>query len=426
VERKNNSCLKLEIGTNQKVFEILNQSVPVLMGIFIFFNPFPHTTAIKEICFYLAVLIVLVLIAFRRSSFVFKTPLTFPLGFFLLWAFLSIFWSLNVENSIHDVRAHLLKQIALYFLLINFFNSRKRLASLAWIVVSSAAIFSVVGMCYYYVIMDNSIKATRFGHLLAGSSINVSTELPVNFVGTITVFAVIICLHYFFQELHLSIRAAIIACLIPLFTATVLTQSKGTCTALVLAITIQLLLKKKKIVPFFLLAVVGIVVMTPLKGYINFSSLKERLKIDYFTYEVIKDYPITGIGFGMQTFIHNIDKASYLNRIPEKNRPANVQTPHNLLFDIAVRLGLIGLILFLFIIFVFGKMCWVTIRQASDDGIRDWGYCTVIAFVAYGTIGIVEPVFLFQASAIVFYIILAMITILWRLNQGKTGALPVC
>ena len=64
-------------------------------------------------------------------------------------------------------------------------------------------------------------------------------------------------------------------------------------------------------------------------------------------------------------------------------------------------------------------MCLETIRNAKDDDIKAWGYCTVISFVVYCTIGVVEPVFLFKASAIVFYIILAMITILWRLNQGK-------
>ena len=413
-----NSRLKLQLSNSQKVFEVLNQSVPVLIGIFIFFNPFPHTTAIKEICFYLAVLIVLILVVFRRSTFIFKTPLTLPLIFFLLWATLSIFWSLNMENSIHDVRAHLLNHIILYFLLINSFSSRKGLATLAWIVVISAAIFSVAGMFYFYIILDNPI-GSRFGHLSTRGPTNVFPELGVNFIGTITVFSMLICLHYFFQERHLYRRTAIVACLIPLFIATFLTQSNGTFTALMLAITIKLSLKAKKIVPFILLAVAGIVVMTPLKDYIKISSLESRSKINYVTYEVIKDYPIAGIGFGMQTFIENIDKKSYINSIPKKKRPTEIYTPHNWLLSIAVRLGIIGLILFLYIIVVFGKMCWETIRNPKDDDIKDWGYCTVIAFVAYFTIGIVEPVFLFKASATIFYVILAMITILWRLNQGE-------
>ena len=42
-----NSHVKLEMGNSQNVFEVLKQSVPVLIGIYIFFNPFPHTTAIK-------------------------------------------------------------------------------------------------------------------------------------------------------------------------------------------------------------------------------------------------------------------------------------------------------------------------------------------------------------------------------------------
>ena len=50
------------------IFDFLNQSVPVLMGIFIFFNPFPHTTAIKEISFYLSVVIVVILILFKRTK----------------------------------------------------------------------------------------------------------------------------------------------------------------------------------------------------------------------------------------------------------------------------------------------------------------------------------------------------------------------
>ena len=414
-----NSRLKLQLSNSQKVFEVLNQSVPVLIGIFIFFNPFPHTTAIKEICFYLAVLIVLILVFSKRSTFIFKTPLTLPLMFFLLWATLSVFWSLNMENSIHDVRAHLLNHIILYFLLINSFSSRKGLATLAWIVVISATIFSVAGMFYFYIILDNPI-GNRFGYLSIGN-INVFPELPVNFIGTVTVFAILICLHFLFQERPLYSRAAIITCLLLLFAATILTRSRGTFIALVFAVTIQLLFKKKKIVSFyFLLALVGIVMLTPLKNRLELGALKQRLKINYVTYQVIKDYPITGIGFGMQTFINDIDEASYINIIPKKKRPENILTPHNLLLDITVRLGLIGLISFLSIIFVFGKMCWETIRHVKDDDIRAWASCIVISFIAYFTIGLVEPVFLFKASASIFYIILAMITILWRLNQGDT------
>jgi len=35
-------------------FTILNKTLPVLLGIIVFFNPFPNLTAIHEITFYLS------------------------------------------------------------------------------------------------------------------------------------------------------------------------------------------------------------------------------------------------------------------------------------------------------------------------------------------------------------------------------------
>ncbi len=343
---------------------------------------------------------------------------------FLLWSFLSIFWALNIENSLHDVWGHLVNHIILFFLLINFFNSRKRLAILSWTVVISAAAFSLVGMFYYYVIIGDSIHATRFGFLLS-NSVNWSTELPVNFIGTITVFAIILCLHLSYQEFRLYRHVAIITCMIPTLIATILTQCRGTFVALIIAIIIQLFIKAKKILLLFVLAIAVILMWFPSQDRMIANSFKERLKINYFTYEVIKDYPLTGIGFGMQTFVNDIDKNLYMKRLPEEYRPATVYTPHNLLLDIAVRLGVIGLILFLSIIFAFGKICWKTMKYARDEEIKGYAECMAISFSAYFTIGVAEPVFLFSASAIVFYIILAIMTILWRLNRNEDTS-PFC
>jgi O-antigen ligase len=145
-----------------KIFDFLNQSVPVLVGVFIFFNPFPHTTAFKEISFYLSVVIVVVLVLFKRTEISLKTPLLIPFGIFVFWSFLSIFWALNVENSIHDFYSHLIRYIILYFIIISFFNSKKRLVCLSWVIIISSTVFSVGGLIYYYLILNNSLSV-RFG-----------------------------------------------------------------------------------------------------------------------------------------------------------------------------------------------------------------------------------------------------------------------
>jgi O-antigen ligase len=362
------------------------------------------------------------LIVSKQGSFTFKTPLAYPLMIFFLWSLLSIFWSLNMENSISDVRKHLLNHIILYFLLINAFHSKWRLSVLAWIVVLSTTAFSVTGIVYYYIISGASIDSVRFGHIL--NSVNVSTELPVNFIGTLTVCAVILCLHLYFQERVVYRRVLTMACLIPVGLATLLTQSRGTFLALVVSLTLLLFIKAKKSALLLLLAVILLIVMTtPLQDKLGreLRSFKERLYINCVTCDVIKDHPLLGIGFGMQTFIYDIGKESYVKKVSKGYRPAAILTPHNWLLDITVRLGLIGLLLFLYILFVFGRMCWETIRHPRDRYIRDWGLSTAAAFVGYFIIGMAEPVFLFRASATVFFIILALITILWHLNQEMQG-----
>ena len=114
------SSQSVGLTAESKLFEILNQSVIVLMGIFIFFNPFPHTTAIQEISFYLSVAIVLVLVVSKKTEFSLITPLSLPFKFFVFWAFIGIFFALNKKNTINDFYAHLIKYIICYYIIVNF------------------------------------------------------------------------------------------------------------------------------------------------------------------------------------------------------------------------------------------------------------------------------------------------------------------
>ncbi len=127
-----------------RFFIVLFYGVCALTGVFIFLSPFPHTNSIQNISFYLAVMMAVILIVLRTFPVVVKTPLTYPFLLFFLWSCLSLVWALNFENTLNDVRAHLLNHLILFFLIINFFNSKNRLHGLALIVVASAVCFSMV------------------------------------------------------------------------------------------------------------------------------------------------------------------------------------------------------------------------------------------------------------------------------------------
>ena len=399
-------------STREKIFKILNLSVPILMGIFIFFNPFPHTTSIKEVCFYGSVIIVLVLICFKKIDFSFKSPLTLPFVLFTAWAFIGLFFALDKGSSLHDFRAHLLKYLVLYYILINSFNSRKQLVGLSWIIIISATIFSIGEIYYFYFMLGNSFSAK----LVTGL-----TEIPVNWVGFITVTAAIFSLHHIITSNNLQIKIISAISLFPLCALSVLTQARSAVLALFLSVII-LCFKNKKILIACLGIILIIIYISPLKNrFIHVNPITGlRLDINYMTFEIIKDFPIIGIGFGMETFRNGkcINLEEYNKRIPEKYRQSSIHNdPHSMPFSIAVRTGLVGLALFLYILFISFKMCWNCIRRGKDDFIKRWGRCVASMFVAVVVIGIFEP-FFSHVPELVFYTSFVMMTILWRLNKA--------
>ena len=405
----------IKIIRNGNFFQILNLSVPILMGIFLFFNPFSHTTSIKEICFYLSAFIVLILLFFKKTEFYFKSPLTLPFILFVIWAFIGLFFAVHKENSIHDFYAHLLKYLAIYYILINFFNSRKRFILLSWIIIISATVFSIGGMIYFYLILGNSFPTARI----------VFQETPSGIIGFVTIFAILLSLHFISKRVDLYQKLVLMLSLAATVVITFLTLSRGSLLALVLSLLLLFVKNKKAVIIFSVFMVIALSVV-PLKNSLTFDTMQKKLRnsarinIWRTHLEIIKDHPIFGMGFGMDEMSCDQDFWNkYSARVPPKYRlPAF--DPHNILVSTALRLGFVGLALFFYIIFAFARMSWITIRHGKDDFIKSWGLCITAAFIAWFIKGMFEPA-LSHVPAIILYTIFAMMTIFWRLNaeEGK-------
>jgi len=406
------------------IFKVLNLSVPILMGIFVFFNPFSHTTAIKETCFYLSIFIVLILITFKKIDFSFKSQLSLPFALFTAWAFMGLFFALYKENSFHDFYAHLLKYLAIYYVMINFFNSGKRLIILSWIIIVSATIFSIGGLGYFYPVLGNSILTQRMTF----------QETPIGIIGFVSVFALLLSVHLLPRTGHLYKKILLLISFTVTSIVTVMTLSFGTLLSMILSILV-LFPKNKKIVFFTLLLFATILVIATLNLSIaktrmssNFIQNKlqneERIKIWHTYFEIIKDYPISGIGFDMDDMWHDQNLwDKYSARIPSKFRTTTKWVPHNILLSITVRLGIVGLGFYLYIIFVFVRMSWAVIKRGKNDFIKSWGLCVTATFVAWLIKGMLEPA-LSHVSAIINYTIFAMMTILWKLNSEANSGVP--
>jgi putative inorganic carbon (HCO3(-)) transporter len=400
---------------NKQIFELLNMCIPILVGIFIFLNPYPHVTAIKEIAFYGSVLLLLTLIFLKKEEFSLRTPLSIPFLLFVLWSFCGLFFALNKGNSIHDFFAHLIKYLVIFYLLFNFFATKERLLILIWTIVISTALYSAGMMLYFYLILGKDIS-TKLGLYMS--------ELPSNIIGISTWFATLLALFQLTRELALFRKIILTICICATAIATLATQTRGTILAVIVSLLLSLP-RNKKILLFFFPFLALVILVMPVRNMLTPHDLiskihtYDRVRIWYCFAEMIKDHPITGIGFGMQTYDDKDLINKYNERVPASYRQANPRTaPHNLLVDIAVRTGIIGLISFLYIIFVFSQMGWRIIKYGRDDFIRHWGFCFLAAFVAVFIQGQFETT-LWGPPVIILYTILALMTILWHMNTKK-------
>jgi len=406
-------------GGTDKIFTFLTFLISALLGIYIFFNPFPHTTAIKEFCFYLSLAILIVLILCKKTSFSLSSPLTLPFILFFIWSLFGLFFALDVKNSLHDLWAHYLKYLIIFYLLINYFSSEKKLEILAWIVVSSATIFSVGAMIFFYFIAGNPFT-TRLG--------NNFLEMHTNYIGFTTIFAINLAVSNFHKNKAIVYHILLLLCFLILCFTTLLTQSRSNFLGLMIALFI-LSFYKRKIMILIAVIIVTLVFVPGFRDRLSPQELaiSDRNQINLLTLELIKNHPLTGIGFGMQTYgnsqLINLDEINK-KLPPQYQQKIAAPSPHNTILDITVRTGIIGIILFINIIFTVVWMLWKIFQTTKSEYFKSWLICLVACLASFFIPALFEDT-TFGPRAIIFYTILAMITILWNLAREETASKTV-
>ena len=376
------------------------------------FISIPHTTAIKEITLYAALFCILVLFFAGQTDFTLNTPLTLPFAFFLVWAVMGVFFSLNKPNTIHDIYAHYLKYLAVFFIVVNFYRTESRFRILVRIVALSAAVFALGGMISFYGIEGRPLS-DRLGF----------EEMSSNYLGFITIPGLLLMVGLLSTGQQREEKIFWSLAFSWTVLSTLLTQTRGALMGLVSSIVIAAW-GRWKVLLLARLFLLGFAVYSPGRFQHNQFALSEliadhRVSINRLTLEIIRDYPIMGVGFGMQIYSDRSLLLRYNERVPEKYRQAPdrlSETPHNTYLNIAMRVGWVGFGLFLYIIAVFFKMCWRTAVRGKTEFVRIWGLTLAACMVSY----LIQAFFAdatFGPQAIIFYVLLSLMTIVWTLNE---------
>lgn len=397
-----------------KIFIAINFLIPVLMGIYVFVNPLP-LASVNEICFYLSCAALITLLIFQKTDFTLRSPMTLPFALFLLWAVFGLFFALDLKNSVHDLRGHLLEYLIVFYLLVNFYPTKKKLEILSLILIAGATVFSIGGVIEFYII-EGFPLSERFGSTFK--------EMYINYSGFITIFAAVLAIRHFHERKNILYKSLFGVCFLVNVAATLFTQSRGSFIGLVAALIILCFVNKKNFI-LILVLIVLVVSMPGMKTRIQAmgSGFTQDIRSQMYRllYEVIKDHPIVGIGFGMQTYSNKdlVPLEDYNRKLPSQYQQRNIiiNSPHNTFLDIAVRTGLVGLILFMSILVTAFGMLWIIFRRnKKDEYLRLWAIYLFAGFMSF----LIQSFFadaMFGPRVIIFYTILAMIAILWNLAR---------
>lgn len=395
----------------RQLFHKYTQIVIVLcVSSLVFLNPFPHVTAPSEIFFYTALALTLLLFISKATRPDISSPLGLPFLCFLLFALASTAWAFDWENTAHDVYRHLLRHMVLYFMLISFFIRKEHLLALVWSIIASTTLLALVALIDSYIILASPLSYR----------INFE-DIGNNQIAQYCLLGALLSLCYLLVAKKWYQKTVLIICFFITISAVILSYSRACLLALGVTCLFCILaaskVKKTLIVVSLLILAVSISIfnLSPFYHERAQASTNERIKIYATAYEMIKERPVSGFGYGMEAFKQNFFKFNKLN--PQNLvSPIDYSHPHNVFLDITIRLGLIGLVLFCWILFRVFKMGGELIFSSRDPFYRHWGIGITACLIAFLTAGLFGNI-LNSRNAVVLYTIMAMITILWKLNQ---------
>jgi len=399
------------------IYDMLKCIVTILIGFFILIIPFPYNTSTQEILFYFSVGIAIFLIIRRQTLFSLKSPFTIPFVLFSFWILLCIPFALNKSNSFHDFYVHLIKHLVMFYILSTYFVSKRLFVVLCWIIVISITFFSFGGTIYYYVIKGASFQ-DRFGLPEIG--------VDINHIGFLVAPALFITIALFADSTSVVKKLFLFLSMISTLSAIVLSGTKGALLGVIVPATF-LFTKHKKIIMVTLLCLLLLIIISPFKNKLHVHAIENavgaevetiRFSIWHDYLQIVKKYPVGGIGYGMQSYnrdLFNRNNFKFPNIANSKNGTAFFM-PHNTLVDLAVRTGIVGVCFFLYCLYMFFRIGWLLYKDKKDGFTSNWALCLMACCLSLLIQGMFADLMI-GIQIIYLFVFFAMMNILWQIKM---------
>ena len=326
------------------------------MGLLIIL-PIAHTTTIRAIFIWLAVLLWLARTFSNNDCGLRKTPLDIPFLLFLITIIISLFTSLKFSTSIRELRGEFITYMLLFYMVTNSINKEDRIQKLVVVLLAGSFFMAVYAIIDYFSHTSNLFDiAYRTGSLHQGY------EAYAQYIIMVIPFNILA----FYYRGALTDRILLALLLVLNIFALYLTHTRGAFVALYLEFTLLAVIVIKNNIRRFG-AVAGLILITMLLVYSMpqkvlwhggkgldletsnpRNTVETRLIVWKNTVEKLVEDPFSPAGYG---------EVNFQRRFPGKEFLGFTQA-HNTFINTAVQLGVQGLIALLLIIYSVLNICW--------------------------------------------------------------------
>ena len=398
----------------------LNRIIRGLLYLYIFSLPFVGLLFIERNGFIILLVLLVLWCAVNRRHFFVQTPLDLPLIAFVLWVGFTIPFAAFPLYSLKEF-GKLLQQGLMFYVVVYFFQDRSDRTWLLTLLVGVLTLVSAYGITQF----EEMGKITSF----LSSEVWLTTYL-VMFIPLCVALAQ-------YQErprskaMYLGVSGLATVCLL-------LTQSRAGLLAFICELWVLAWFLRRRailiVASLFSLALVIAVVFlmkfdttseyaativprtfNPIKT--NMASIIHRMDIWSFSLSQISKHPILGIGYGKETF------KLVFGQTPEEvqpgHSPVRIAGSHNIFLELALHVGLPGLVLFLWLVVSIASTVLTEFRRIAEPSSKAVLLGVGVSVVGLGVRIIFDQMFV-GTLAILFWVLVAVAMLECRTGRRQT------
>lgn len=339
-----------------------------------------------------------------------------PIGFFLIYAIINTFKSVNVMGSIRDLALNC-AGISFVFAMVNSLNKKEDINVFVSFLMLSSLFAALVGVRQIFtgVVMRPEWTDVENSQDIAVRIYSVFTN--PNIFAEYLVILTPLAVGTMWYTKSMKKKLTFIIGVGVLLLALLMTMSRGGWLGIFVAAFVFVLIVDKRLlvltIPIVLIAV-PFLPKSILQRFISIgsnvdSSILYRTKIYQITANIIKDNFINGVGFGYIPFKQVYE--TYIRTMP-------IYHAHNTFLEIFAEGGIIGLLVFLILIFSLIKngLCYLT--KSSDKYIKYLGAGAMASLFGILANGMTEHILYMPRIIFTFWILVGLIICLIRLSKN--------